>query len=416
MRLKQRLSRLPPSPSSGSRAPSLDTLRSHLDEALAPSATGASADPPEALAAPPAWQALGFVPARDEHSYLRREVVVTERCVGRVRVASSLGAAPRLLSLLAVDPAVAAYIPENTLLLDTETTGLGGGAGTYAFLLGLGRYRGQELRLQQWFLPGPEHERDLLVDLAAALETIDTVVTFNGKSYDWPLLENRFVLNRLPVPKRRAHLDLLHVARRVHRTRLQRTSLQHLERDILGFERQGDVPGAEVAGRYAHYLRTGDHSGLVDVAIHNEWDVLTMMALIGLYGHPGPDPRSLLTGADWVDTARTFRRARGYDEALSAAEQAASRGAAAASAHVRGEVHKALGERDQALAAFRAAAQDEASASSRLELAKLYEHHLRDPAQALLWTQRGTGETPQAEARREGRLRRKLAARKPQPR
>src|SRR5690606_35748868 len=192
------------------------------------------------------------------------------------------------LALLALEPELSSYGACDALFLDTETTGFGG-AGTLAFLVGLAFVKDGCLWLEQLLLEGPEHELALLVHLQERVESKRVSVSFNGKSFDWPLLTARYVMNHLAPPSAFRHLDLLHVARRVHKQRLPRCSLQSVEAMVLGFERHDDVGGAEVAARYIHYCRTGDASGLEGVVEHNYWDVLSMVALVGVYGEPAFD-------------------------------------------------------------------------------------------------------------------------------
>ncbi len=141
--------------------------------------------------------------------------------------------------------------------LDTETTGLAGGTGTYAFLIGVGRVTPEGFRVRQFFMRDYAEEASLLCALSAHLAQFDVLVTYNGKAYDQPLLETRFewhVRARLSVPM--AHLDLLLGARRLWKLRLESCRLVDLERQILGVEREGDLPGEMIPYVYFEYLRT----------------------------------------------------------------------------------------------------------------------------------------------------------------
>ena len=163
-------------------------------------------------------------------------------------------------------------LPEMSRLvcLDTETTGLAGGTGTCAFLIGLGAPEGVQFAVRQYFLRDYPEEKAILAALAEALEAYDGVITFNGKTFDIPLLETRYALARMKSPfTRLVHLDLLHPARRLWKLRLESCELQNLEKNVLGIFREGDVDGSEIPALYFDYLRTGDPKGLAPVFFHN---------------------------------------------------------------------------------------------------------------------------------------------------
>jgi len=164
--------------------------------------------------------------------------------------------------------------------LDTETTGLAGGTGTCAFLIGIGAAAGTQFAVRQFFLRDYPEEKAMLAAVAEALEPYNAIVTFNGKTFDLPLLETRYQLARLKSPfVRLLHLDLLHPARRLWKLRLENCNLIHLEQEVLGISREGDVEGSEIPGLYFNYLRTGSARGLQPVFYHNALDVITLAAL-----------------------------------------------------------------------------------------------------------------------------------------
>lgn len=310
------------------------------------------------------------------------------------------------VALLALEPQLVNVDPAELLFLDTETTGFGG-AGTIAFLVGLAYVEDGRVVVEQLMLEGPEQEPALLAYLTALIERRPVVVSFNGKSFDWPLLQGRYTMNRLKAPARVSHLDLLHLSRRVHKQRLKRCNLQRLEAEVLGFERIGDIDGAEVAARYAHYCRTRDASHLGAVIEHNYWDVLSMVALLGVYGAA----ELALPAVDLAGAAATMARASALPRALLLADRAIERAAASDSdlarvSLVRAEIRKALGDKSGAVADYERAIDDP---KARLELAKLYEHYLKDPERALSLVARGTSERVEASARRQRRLVRKTA-------
>lgn len=170
------------------------------------------------------------------------------------------------------------------VFLDTETTGLAGGTGTYAFLVGVGRYQPAtgDFRVVQFFLRDPSEEEALLEALTEFLHPCQALVTFNGKAFDVPLLNTRYVSHRRPTPLTQpAHLDLLPLARRLWRDRLASRALGSLEINILGASRSHeDVEGWLIPQLYFDYLRTGDARPLQGVFYHNAMDVLAMAALL----------------------------------------------------------------------------------------------------------------------------------------
>ena len=170
---------------------------------------------------------------------------------------------------------------EKCLFLDTETTGLSGGAGTLAFLVGAAWVEGDELVTEQYILGDHSDEPEMLVRLGELLKRFDTAVTFNGRTFDMPLLETRYTLCRLRDHWRALdQLDLLYPARRVWKLRLQSCRLSNLEERVLGVRRENDLPGSEAPERFFRYLQTGDFSLLEEVIDHNLQDVVTLAVLL----------------------------------------------------------------------------------------------------------------------------------------
>src|SRR5205807_6902953 len=177
--------------------------------------------------------------------------------------------------------------PEKWLFLDTETTGLAGGTGTYAFLIGLAWWDAGGLQVEQFFMRDFAEEHSLLQELSRRIKERPVLVTFNGKSFDWPLLENRFTMTRsIAVPKLAAHLDLLHPARALWKRRLGSVRLVELERHVLdaprlGWQRENDVSSALIPQFYFDYLRGGPAEPLAAVVRHNQMDLRGLAALFG---------------------------------------------------------------------------------------------------------------------------------------
>src|SRR5499427_4658232 len=175
--------------------------------------------------------------------------------------------------------------PAKWLFLDTETTGLAGGTGTYAFLIGLAWWDAGGLQVEQFLMRDFTEEYSLLQELAERVKERQVLVTFNGKTFDWPLLENRFAMTRsMTAPKLAAHLDLLHPARALWRLRLGSVRLAELERRVLdagrlGWHREDDIASAQIPQRYFDYLRGGPAQPMVGIVRHNQMDLRGLAAL-----------------------------------------------------------------------------------------------------------------------------------------
>jgi len=395
----------PPTPPRDSRRaearPSLDELRERIARIVA-------REPVTAPRADPSGGELPFIREQTPLGplYARRTRCPAGSRVGRAPIFAAQAADPAMLALLALDPTLAACAPRRALYLDTETTGLAGGTGTVAFLVGMCWFddAANAFVLEQLLLRRLGEEAPILAVVRERLAEASVIITYNGKSFDMPLLRTRFVMNRFEPPPLPPHLDLVHVARRIHGRRLKARTLVAIENEVLGRARLGDVAGGEIVAHYAHFLRTGDEEALLGVVEHNAADVLAMVALAGLYGEPVDG----LGAEDLAGVARTLRRAGALDLAAELADEAVSRGGGAEARRARGEIAKARGDKARALSDYEALAAEVDDPSVRLELAKLYEHHVRAPARALELTELGTGERDDAWGRRLARLRRKV--------
>jgi uncharacterized protein len=186
----------------------------------------------------------------------------------------------RALKLLSPDAPVEIADPDQWLFLDTETTGLAGGSGTYAFLVGIAWWEGGGLEIEQLFLREYSEERALLLALRERIAEHPVVVTFNGKSFDWPLLETRYRMSRkVSIPSFRAHLDFLHPARNLWQLRLGSVRLSELERHVLGWDRGADLLSGVIPQIYFDYLRGGPPERLVPVLNHNQMDLRGLATL-----------------------------------------------------------------------------------------------------------------------------------------
>lgn len=327
--------------------------------------------------------------------------------VGRIPITGARTASSELLALLALDPRLAACDLSGALYLDTETTGLGPGAGTVAFLIGLAFWDAEiGLVCEQLLVRQLGEEAPVLQRVAERIKQASMLVTFNGKSFDLPVLRTRFVMGRATFPDEPPHLDLVHVARRLHKGRGFGFRLGAVEREVLGFVRENDVPSGEVCACYLHFLRTGDTRALLGVVDHNLWDVVSMAAIVALYGEPLEG--TMLHAEDLVGVARTLKRAGEKDRAREVVETALARGAGSAGVRARAEIAKARGDKARALADFEALAACVDDPTVRFELAKLYEHHAKDAVRALAVVEAGTGEKEDRRAHRAARLARKV--------
>lgn len=376
-----------------------------------------------------------------EPYFVRTKVMNAGHRVGHAPLWAACAADPTVLALLALDPALANVDFSRALYIDTETTGLMGGTGTVAFLLGLGFFDGDNFVVEQVLLRAFAEERAMLRHLEQRLASASVIVTYNGKTFDMPLLRSRAVLQRLPKLADVPHLDLLHVARRLHRHRLLSCSLKSVESNVLGRERIGDVHGSEIGAMYWHYVRTADAEVLRGVLEHNLLDVVSMIAMVGLYGE---SLEADVPSVDLAMAARTAHRAlkrkslrAGFMEALPDASRAVTRAEVWASVALeRGrsdvelsafaEVSQGSGDKSNAIVHYEEAltllasetedfaddASVERAATIRRALVKLYEHASKDFERALLTLREGTGESPALVEKRRARLASKLVSKR----
>jgi hypothetical protein len=350
--------------------------------------------------------------------HVSERVLSPEHRHGTAPVAAALDVEGPLVASLALHEELAGVDFQRMLFLDTETTGLAGGTGTVPFLVGLAWFEGRSLKVQQLFLPRLGEESPMLRVLAARMAESSCLVTFNGKSFDWPLLRTRFVLNRVPTPAELPHLDLLHCARRVFKHRGSGTRLVHVEEQVLGHRRVGDVDGSLIPELYFRFLRGGDGSTLTPVLEHNAQDLLLLAALLGELvrrfrtggASVDADPRDLLGFAGVALRARDYARAQAFAQAAAAGDSGTVGVEALALAsrlsRMAGDASGAAGHLHRALNTARGFQ----AATLNLELAKLYEHSLKDLPRALHHARlAAAAELPEDHRRRVLRLEGRLA-------
>lgn len=285
--------------------------------------------------------------------------------------------------------------PHRWCFLDTETTGLVGGSGTYAFLIGVGRITPQGFRIRQFFMREFGEEASLLSALTEHLKQFDVLITYNGRTYDQPLLETRFRMVRQRPPfGALQHLDLLFGARRLWKLRFESCRLVELENQILGVERQGDLAGELIPYFYFEYLRTHEIFRLLPIFHHNAMDILTLACLTAIVPfafHP-PGQAQFSHGAEMVGLARWWRQAEEHENALALFRQAVDRGLddelLFRTLWDIAALEKKLGREHAALPVLTdlAAARNPWRGAAFAELAKYYEHRERNYAMALEMT------------------------------
>jgi hypothetical protein len=332
---------------------------------------------------------------------------------GSVDISDLAGLPEDLLDSLS-GGAIARAHPTRWAFLDTETTGLAGGTGTYAFLVGVGSIEAEGFRLRQFFMRDYGEEASLLARLSEYLARFDVLITYNGKAYDQPLLETRFRMSRARHPfERLAHLDLLFGARRLWKLRLESCRLVDLENRILGVERQGDLPGEMIPYYYFDYLRSQQALRLVPIFHHNATDILSLACLTAIVplAFRAPEEMAFRHGADLIGVARWLLSAGRREEALRLLRRAVEMGLPDSLLFktlwdVAG-LEKRLGHLEAARAGFAelTGSRNPFRARAYEELAKHYEHSERDYRAALAMTRYGLSfsDTPELK-RREERL------------
>ncbi|WLD91753.1 ribonuclease H-like domain-containing protein [Alkalihalobacillus sp. AL-G] len=282
--------------------------------------------------------------------------------------------------------------PEDLLFFDTETTGLGSGAGNTIFLLGMARVLGEGIQVRQYFLPSPGNEVALYHHFLSDVKEMKNLVTYNGKAFDWPQVKTRHTFVRDAVPKLPpfGHFDLLHGSRRVWKKSYESLRLSVVEKELLNIERKEDTPGYLAPMLYFEFLREKDPSILKGVFTHNELDVLT---LISLYTHLSNILLDIgnthLTSKEEFEVARWF-------EAVGDVDEAKRRYKALTKSTRPTEAMKALAllyrkekEYDRAVALWEATLEQTKDVSTYIELSKAYEHRYKDLTKALYFAEQG---------------------------
>lgn len=279
---------------------------------------------------------------------------------------------------------------EDCLFIDTETTGLSGGAGTLAFLVGAGFFRGDDFILTQYFMRDYGEESSLLNSFVSRAEGVKALISFNGRRFDLPLLENRCVINRIRPKFPQIHLDLIYPARRIFARRIKRCSLKELERTVLGFDRGEDLPGALVPACYFDFLKHGRISEIEPILHHNREDIVSLSRLMKRLCQMQGRPDDVTEGLDLYSLGRAFERGREMPLAKHC-YRACAKGEALTLAQMRmADILRFEGRTEEATGFFEALRDREAAdASVYIALAKIYEHKQRQADKALAIAHQG---------------------------
>lgn len=280
MDLKERLNRL----TSISKSPPeeksqvLSELRQRIDRLLEPKKIY------EKKTAIPVEQLIkGEVISTPEgDTFLTKEYFPLQYRYGEMALADVLGIPTYPAHLLSKDERLKELDFRSALFLDTETTGLSGGTGTFAFMVGVGFFQEDQFLVQQFFMREYSEEKASLSLLRDFIDSFQFLVTFNGRHYDIPLLETRFILSRMTSKIREMpNFDLLYPSRRIWKGAYENCRLVTLESQLLGVERTDDIPSAWIPYLYFDYIETGDARKIQQVFYHNQMDILSMVALAG---------------------------------------------------------------------------------------------------------------------------------------
>lgn len=284
----------------------------------------------------------------------------------------------------------------NMVFLDTETSGLAGGTGTYAFLVGIGYRTAEGFELIQFFMRDPSEETALLAALDAWLARFDVIITFNGKSYDVPLLNTRYQLNGLTPPfSHYEHVDVLQIARKLWRDRLPSRALGDLEKEIVRFWRTNEeVPGWMIPQLYFDYLRSGDARPIAGIFYHNAIDILSLAALFGYIASLLKDPihQETVYGLDLAAIARLYEELGWLEQAAELYGLSLDQGDLPEPFFFKtidrfARLHRRQKGWEKAVSLWRIGA-DHGMVTACVELSKYYEHREGNVLEAMNWARK----------------------------
>jgi hypothetical protein len=309
--------------------------------------------------------------------------------------------------------------PGNVAYVDTETTGLHGGSGTYVFVAAVARPIDCGLRVAQVFLPQPGMEPAFLYALREELIPADKIATFNGSSFDLPVLRTRWVMARMPGNLNdNAHVDLLTLVRALYRHRLETCTLRMVEERVLGYERDDPIPSALVPDAYFEYLHTGSLDFLEAAIEHNRLDVISLVHLHSRLLHRLNGDEADMDAADWLALGRHRLRRGARADGWRALRNATAFAKGEASATAGLLISRRLVRRGSIAAADGLLGWLESSVTEDIRVslarARLLEWRRRDPRRALAVVEAAQRRMPHEAAdleTRRARLRRKVTKR-----
>lgn len=314
--------------------------------------------------------------------------------------------------------------PEDILFLDTETTGLSGGAGTIAFEVGLGYFIEDGFVVEQLLMHDYPEEAELLRILSGVMRRFPILCTFNGRTFDVPLLKSRFLMNRMQDAAFPAiHADVLFPARRLWKLRLKRCTLGNLEEQLLQVKRDDDLPGAQVPQTYFQYLKDGNFAPLERVLEHNKQDIVSLAQLLCFLCMQVDRPEEIAHQEDLLSLARALEKQGDKQKSVKCYRLCAHGKTRLPAYQALASAERRDGNIGGAVRLYQTMLKRGDDAVGACEaLAKLYEHRLHDPARALIYTRQallllseptlqGTVQEKQIALQyRYARLRRKLSA------
>ncbi len=278
--------------------------------------------------------------------------------------------------------------PEDVLFLDTETTGLSGGVGTVAFQVGIGYFAPSGFVVEQLLMHDYPEEAEMLRILSALMKRFSVLCTFNGRTFDVPLLRSRFVMNRMiDATFPQVHADVLYPARRLWKLRLKQCSLGNLEEQLLHISREDDLPGALVPQTYFQYLKDGDFAPLERILAHNKQDILSLAQLFFFLCEQVARPEQIAYGEDLLSLAKSLEKRGESQKAMKCYRLCAGGEMRVQAYHAIASTEKRRGNTAAAIRLYETMARRGDDPVGAYEaLAKLYEHKVGDLHQALFCT------------------------------
>lgn len=414
MDLKERLNRLTsisksnpahPSPIKGEE---LGDLRQRLDRLLEPKKTYR-----KKTIVPIEQLVNGEVVSTPEgETFLAKENLPLDFRYGEMALSDIFAIPTYPAHLLSRDERLKEIDFRKALFLDTETTGLSGGTGTFAFMVGLGFFQDDHFMIQQFFMRDYSEERASLSLLKNIVDSFQFLVTFNGRQYDIPLLETRLILSRMASKIREMpNFDLLYPSRRIWKGAYENCRLVTLESQLLGIERMDDIPSEWIPSLYFDYIQTGDATRIYQVFYHNQMDILSMVALAGkihlVYHNPqAARPRK---GVEHFALGRLFWEHGEREKAIPCLEIALQRCDDELSWDVMKWLSMAFkktgqGERARSLWEEMISWPFKRDAFPYIELAKYHEHRLKEWDRAMAYVNQALAVTPSLQEREIERL------------